>query len=269
VEIGAEDASEVKNDDHDNDRTDADNQQQGAAILHSTPLGDVSASSGDQSRTCSHDGVGNDEQRTQRGNQQIRRGLLQHRSCERAATCARQELADGRRHSDHGHLNEQQPHHQADGRSDLTADGRANPDPNRRPECGCGSADAGGDSDPTRGAASCSRCSCSCDAMSPASRNIDTSPKSVRTGEVHSWLESPPRRPTSSAAPQREGSDLVSSRQTSPGQRLAVLALVQSEMDTVGASQPVPSSTPATRLLGSEAGTRAVLACSANRPHAM
>jgi hypothetical protein len=92
VEIGAEDASEMKNDDHDNDRTDGDNQEQGAAILHSTPLGDVSASGGDHSCTYGHDGVGNDEQRTQRRNKQIRRGLLQHRSCERAATCARQKL---------------------------------------------------------------------------------------------------------------------------------------------------------------------------------
>jgi hypothetical protein len=32
VETGTEDASEVKNDDHDNDRTDADNQQQGAGF---------------------------------------------------------------------------------------------------------------------------------------------------------------------------------------------------------------------------------------------
>ncbi len=47
-------------------------------------------------------------------------------------------------------------------------------------------------------AASCLRCSCSCDTMSRATRNIETSPKSVRTGAVHSWLESPRKSPTSS-----------------------------------------------------------------------
>ncbi len=43
------------------------------------------------------------------------------------------------------------------------------------------------------------------------------------------------------AAPQSEGSDLISRRQASPGQQVAVCALVQSEMDTVGAYQPVPN----------------------------
>src|ERR1019366_2887791 len=84
-------------------------------------LVDVSANGGDQSRADSHEGVGHKEQRTQRRNEQIHRGLLEHRSCERATTRARQELPDGRRHSDHGHLNKQQPDHQADGRSDLIA----------------------------------------------------------------------------------------------------------------------------------------------------
>src|ERR1019366_6037104 len=84
-------------------------------------LVDVSANGGDQSRADSHEGGCHKEQRTQLRNEQIHRALWEHRSCERAAPRARQDLPDGRRHSDHGNLNKQQPDHQANGRSDLIA----------------------------------------------------------------------------------------------------------------------------------------------------